>query len=146
MTDPGARRPAAVDVETIPGGLPGPAGPPAPPGPPAAPWEAWAPPLDPPATGGLPAADAELIAAAWWHRDPHLCAALMWESYAATLPPASAVSQVQTGAQSVTYSPAAPGGELGAALARAAWHRSHVGTLVSVPLRAVRRSACRAVL
>jgi hypothetical protein len=97
-------------------------------------WQAWAPPLDPPTSGGLPYADAEQIAAAWWDADPHLAAALMWESYAATLPPGSAVSQVQTGAQSVTYNPPMPGGELGAALARARWHRSFVSTLASVPL------------
>ena len=53
----------------------------------------WAPPLDPPTPGGLAAADAEAIALAWWHDDPHLAAALMWEPYAATLPPAPAVSR-----------------------------------------------------
>jgi hypothetical protein len=59
----------------------------------------------------------------------------MWESYAATLPPGSAVSQVQIGAQSVTYSPAIPGGDYGQAISRARWHRSFCSTLVSVPLR-----------
>jgi hypothetical protein len=103
----------------------------------APPWLAWAPPLDPPAPGGLATDDAEAIAHAWWDRDPHLCAALQWESYAATLPPAAAVSQVATGSQSVTYSPALPGGEVGLALARAEWHRSFT-TLASVPMRAAR--------
>jgi hypothetical protein len=97
-------------------------------------WRVWSPPLDPPTAGGLPYADAELIADLHWADDPHLCAALMWESYAATLPPGSAVSQVQTGAQSVTYSPAMPGGEYGQAISRATWHRSFLGNLVSVPL------------
>ena len=59
----------------------------------------------------------------------------MWESYAATLPPELAVAQVSTGAQSVSYGRATPGGELGAALTRAAWHRSFTSA-VSVPLRA----------
>ena len=44
----------------------------------------------------------------------------MWEAYAAALPPALAVAQVSTGAQSVSYGQATPGGDLGAALARAA--------------------------
>jgi hypothetical protein len=96
-------------------------------------WEAWAPPLNPPAPGGLPLDQAEAIAAAWWDEDPHLCAALMWESYAATLPMTPTVSQVATGAQSVSYSPAQPAGDYGLALARAAWHRSFT-TAVSVPL------------
>lgn len=96
-------------------------------------WESWAPPLFPPADGGLPVDDAQAIAAAWWDDDPHLAAALMWESYAATMPPALAVAQVSTGAQSVSYGRATPGGDLGAAMARAAWHRSFT-TGVSVPL------------
>ena len=49
---------------------------------------AWAPPLDPPAAGGLPAFAAQAIAGATWSTDPHLCAALQWESYAAMPPPA----------------------------------------------------------
>jgi hypothetical protein len=61
----------------------------------------------------------------------------MWEHYAATLPPAASVSQVATGSQSVTYSPALPSGEYGLAIARANWHRSFT-TLASVPLRAAR--------
>jgi hypothetical protein len=101
------------------------------------PWAAWAPPLDPPTPGGLAVDDAARIADAWWDADPHLCAALQWESYAATLPPAAAVSQVATGSQSVTYSPALPGGEYGLALARADRHRSFT-TLASVPMRAAR--------
>ena len=56
---------------------------------------------------------AQAIADAWWAKDPHLCAALQWESYAATLPMTPTVSQVATGAQSVSYSPAQPGGEYG---------------------------------
>lgn len=64
----------------------------------------------------------------------------MWEHYAATLPPAPAVSQVATGSQSVTYNPAMPSGEYGLALARAAWHRSYT-TLASVPLRVARGPA-----
>jgi hypothetical protein len=101
------------------------------------PWQSWAPPLDPPTTGGLPVDAATAIADEWWSADPHMCAALQWESYAAMLPPAAAVSQVSTGAQNVSYSPAAPPGAYGAALARAAWHRSFVtGELVSVPLHA----------
>ena len=77
-------------------------------------WESWAPPLAPPADGGLPYDQAEAIADAWWDDDPHLCSALQWESYAAMLPPALAVAQVSTGAQSVSYGRATPGGELGA--------------------------------
>ena len=106
----------------------------------APPWQAWAPPLDPPTPGGLAAADAEAIALAYWHDDPHLAAALMWEAYAATLPPSAAVSQVATGAQSVTYNPALPAGDYGLAIARANWHRSFT-TLVSVPLRSARAPA-----
>jgi hypothetical protein len=102
---------------------------------PCIPWESWAPPLDPPTDGGLPADQAQCIADAWWEESPHLAAALMWEAYAATLPPAPAVSQVSTGAQNVSYSPAVPGGALGLALSRAEWHRSFVtGGLVSAPL------------
>jgi hypothetical protein len=102
---------------------------------PPPPWQAWAPPLDPPTSGGLPLDQAQAIAEAVWDDDPHLCAALMWESYAAMLPPTPVVSAVSTGAQSVSYSPAAPVGDAGLAIARADWHRSFVtGQLVSVPL------------
>lgn len=97
------------------------------------PWEAWAPPLAPPASGGLPVDQAQAIAEACWAEDPHLAAALMWEAYAATLPPEPVVSQVTTGVQSVSYS--SPGGLFGTAMARAAWFRSMAGTLASVPLR-----------
>ena len=97
-------------------------------------WESWAPPLAPPTDGGLPVDDAQAIADAWWNDDPHLCAALQWESYAASLPPTPSVAQVSTGAQSVSYGRATPSGELGLALARAAWHRSFTNA-VSVPLR-----------
>jgi hypothetical protein len=98
------------------------------------PWESWAPPLDPPTAGGLPYDQAQDIADAIWADDPHLAAALMWEAYAAMLPPAPSVSSVSTGVQSVAYSPAAPVGEYGLALSRAAWHRSLASGLVSVPL------------
>ena len=47
------------------------------------------------------------------------------------------VSQVATGAQSVSYSPALPGGDYGLAMARANWHRSFT-TAVSVPLEVCR--------
>lgn len=97
-------------------------------------WETWAPPLSPPSAAGLDRAEAEAIAAAYWQADPHLAAALMWESYAATLPPTPQVSQVATGSQSVSYSPAMPGGEYGLAVGRAAWHRSLASSLASVPL------------
>jgi hypothetical protein len=101
-------------------------------------WEAWAPPLDPPTAGGLPYGQADAIAAAWWDEDPHLAAALQWESYAASLPPALPVAQVNTGAQSVTYGRAIPGGALGEALSRAQWHRSLASAGGSVPLRTAR--------
>jgi hypothetical protein len=50
------------------------------------------------------------------------------------------VSQVATGAQSVSYSPALPGGSYGLAMARATWHRSFT-TAVSVPLELPPRPA-----
>ncbi len=103
------------------------------------PWEAWAPPLDPPTAGGLPAEQAQLIADQWWAIEPHECAERQWEHYAATLPPTPVVASVTTGAQSVAYSPAQPGGEFGLAVARAAWHRSLLPTLASVPLRVAAR-------
>ena len=102
---------------------------------PAPPWVAWAPPLDPPTPGGLPYDQAEQIADATWALSPHLCAALQWESYAAMQTPTPAVAQVTTGVQSVSYSPAAPTGQYGLAMARAAWHRSFLSTLESVPLQ-----------
>lgn len=97
-------------------------------------WQAWAPPLAPPADGGLPAEEAQEIADDWWECEPHLAAALMWEAYAATLPPTLPVAQVATGMQSVSYGRATPAGALGEALARAAWHRSLFSGLISVPL------------
>ena len=100
------------------------------------PWVAWAPPLDPPASGGLAYETAEAIAAAWWHVEPHRAAAEMWTAYAATLPPSASVSSVQTGAQSVVYAPAISGGERGLAIAQADWHRSRCSTFESVPLAA----------
>ena len=102
---------------------------------PVIPWQAWAPPLDPPTTGGLPLDQAQAIADACWADDPHLCAALQWESYAAMLPPTPAVASVATGAQTVSYSPASPTGDYGLALQRAAWHRSMSGGATSVPLQ-----------
>jgi hypothetical protein len=96
-------------------------------------WVAWAPPIDPPTAGGLPAAVAQDIASALWVTDPHLCAALMWETYAAMLPPTPAVASVSTGVQSVSYSPASPTGDYGLAIQRADWHRSY-SSLTSVPL------------
>jgi len=98
-------------------------------------WHLWAPPLDPPTAGGLPQSAAQAIADAVWQTDPHLCAALQWESYAAMLPPTgSAVASVSTGAQSVSYSPPMPGGDAGMAMARAAWHRSLSQNAGSIPL------------
>jgi hypothetical protein len=104
------------------------------PEPPPQPWQLWAPPLDPPTTGGLPAAYAQAIADAVWQDDPHMCAALQWESYAGMLPPTPAVANVSTGAQSVSYSPPAPVGDYGLAIQRAEWHRSLANGLISVPL------------
>lgn len=99
-------------------------------------WQDWAPPLDPPTEGGLDAGTAQAIADAVWECDPHLCAALQWEAYAATLPLAPAVASVSTGAQSVAYPAGQPAaGDYGMALARAAWHRSFLGTLHSAELR-----------
>jgi hypothetical protein len=97
-------------------------------------WQDWAPPIDPPTAGGLAEAEAGALAAAYWDTDPHLAAALMWESYAASLPPSVPVAQVATGSQSVSYSPPMPGGDYGAAMSRAAWHRSLAGSAESVPL------------
>ena len=97
-------------------------------------WEAWAPPIAPPADGGLPYDQAQAIASDWWDCEPHLCSALQWEAYAATLPPSLPVAQVATGMQSVSYGQAVPGGDLGAAITRAAWHRSFLSELQSVPL------------
>ena len=100
-------------------------------------WESWAPPISPPVEGGLPVEDAQAIADAWWSEDPHLCAALQWESYAATLPAEGAipVAMVTTGSQSIAYGQPVPGGEVGAAIARAQWHRTFTA-VASVPPRA----------
>jgi hypothetical protein len=100
------------------------------------PWQSWAPPLDPPTAGGLPEDQAQVIADACWDDDPHLCAALQWEAYAATLPQSAAVQSVHTGMQSVAYYPPIPGGEFGLAMARAEWHRAFL-TFQAVPLQAV---------
>ena len=101
------------------------------------PWQSWAPPLEPPAAGGLPEDQAQAIADACWGEDPHLCAALQWEAYAATLPQQAAVQSVHTGMQSVAYYPALPGGDFGLAVARAEYHRSFCG-VQSIPLRVPR--------
>jgi len=99
-------------------------------------WQTWAPPLDPPTAGGLDATTAQCIADTYWSIDAHLCAALQWEAYAATLPPTPVVAAVATGSQSVTYSPAQPGGDYGLALQRAAWHRSFVtGQVLGIPMQ-----------
>lgn len=95
-------------------------------------WQLWAPPLDPPVSGGLPMALAEEIAAAYWRRNPWLAAALMWEHYAAMQPPEPQVVSVSTGVQSVAYS--APGSRFALAMARAQWFRDQMGSLFSVPL------------
>jgi hypothetical protein len=100
------------------------------------PWQSWAPPLDPPTAGGLPEDQAQAIADAYWSADPHLCAALQWEAYAAQLAPQPTVAQVATGSQSVSYSPPVPGGEYGLAISRADWHRSLASGVESVPLAA----------
>lgn len=105
-------------------------------------WQAWAPPLNPPTAGGLPYDQAQAIADAFWADSPHLCAALQWEAYAATLAPTPAVASVSTGAQSVSYSPAAPQGEFGLAMQRAAWHRAFLADqLVSVEMTGPRDRA-----
>ncbi len=95
-------------------------------------WRAWAPPLDPPTAGGLPEAEAQLIADAY--DEPHEIAAEQWEAYAALLPPQPTVAQVATGSQSVSYSPPMPGGDYGLAIGRAAWHRSFLSSLHTAPL------------
>lgn len=97
-------------------------------------WESWAPPLDPPMTGGLPLGQAQSIADAYWQDDPHLCAALQWEAYAAMLPPTPSVASVSTGMQSVVYQPAQPTGDYGLAISRAQWHRTFT-SLQTAPLQ-----------
>lgn len=101
-------------------------------------WQQWAPPLDPPTEGGLPERTAQAIYDAIWPADPYLAAAMMWESYAATLPTEASVVQVATGAQSVTYAAGTGGGAFGLAIARAKWFRSMAGSLTSVELRGSR--------
>jgi hypothetical protein len=98
-------------------------------------WESWAPPLDPPTAGGVPYDVAAEMAAEHWDSEPHLCAALQWEFYAAMQSPTPSVMSVSTGVQSIAYQPPAPTGEYGLAIARAQWHRSFIGSyLESVPL------------
>jgi hypothetical protein len=96
-------------------------------------WELWAPPLSPPAAGGLPYDVAEAIVESWWADDNYLAMAMLWEAYALTLPPEPAVSAVSTGVQSVTYA-AGGGGAFGIATARAQWFRGMAGSGGSVPL------------
>jgi hypothetical protein len=96
-------------------------------------WELWAPPLNPPVDGGLPAQFAQQIAEQHAACNPHLIAALLWEAYAGTLQPQASVQRVATGVQEVWYS--APGDPVSAAMARAAWHRSFLTDMVSVPLK-----------
>ena len=102
------------------------------------PWQSWAPPLDPPTAGGLPVDQATCIADSWWPIDPHLCAAMQWEAYAASLAPTHGVVQVSTGAQSVMYATRGgapvPTGDYGLAIQRAEWHRSFVTSMVGVPM------------
>ena len=85
----------------------------------------------PRSSGRCPGAGA-LIAAAY--DDPHEIAAEQWEAYAALLPPSPTVAQVATGSRWASYSPPMPGGDYGLAIGHAAWHRSFLGTLGSVPL------------
>jgi hypothetical protein len=98
------------------------------------PWASWAPPLDPPEAGGLSYDTAQAIAEQWWTADPHEAAALMWEAYAATLPQTPVVASVTTGAQSVAYGAAQPGGAFGLAVARANWHRAQRDTGITAEL------------
>jgi hypothetical protein len=99
------------------------------------PWQDWAPPTDPPTAGGIPFDVAQAIADVYWSDEPHMCAALQWEYYAAMQDPSPSVVQVSTGVQSIAYSPPAPGGEYGRAIAKAQWHRSFLsGYLETVPL------------
>ena len=98
-------------------------------------WELWAPPLAPPADGGLPYAEAEAIASAWWDNDPHLCGAPpMGVVRGDDAPGAGRRAGLDRRSERVSYGQATPGGDLGAALARASWHRSFTSA-VSVPLR-----------
>jgi hypothetical protein len=98
-------------------------------------WEDWAPPLNPPDPSGIPYEVAQSIADLYWPDEPHLCAALQWEYYAAMQDPSPSVTAVTTGVQSIAYNPPAPGGEYGKAMARAQWHRSFItGQMESVPL------------
>ena len=108
---------------------------------PPPPWVLWAPPLDPPVDGGLPYDQAQAIADAYWD-SPHLAAALMWESYAAMRCLRCLSRPPRPKAQTVAYSPAAPTGDYGLAISRAAWHRSFIGDeLVSVVLVSTARHA-----
>jgi hypothetical protein len=98
-------------------------------------WQDWAPPLNPPVADGVPIDVAQGLADLYWEDEPHLCAALQWEYYAAMQDPSPAVSSVSTGVQSIAYSPPAPSGTYGTAIARAQWHRSFItGHLETVPL------------
>src|SRR5215468_3156438 len=98
-------------------------------------WEAFAPPLDPPSDGGLPVVYALEIVGQYWLSDPYLALAMLWEAYAASLPPEPAVVSVSTGAQSIGYGSAGGASAFALAMARAEHFRSMRGGLASVPLR-----------
>jgi hypothetical protein len=101
-------------------------------------WQVWAPPLDPPAPGGLPREVAEQVVRNGERSGlcDHCVAAELWEAYAGMLPPAPVVASVATGAQSVSYGAGSYGtDQAGLAMARATWHRQFCdGQLTSVPL------------
>ena len=85
-------------------------------------------------TGLDPARRDEI--AALWPDDAHMAAAVAWERYAATLDADPVVVSASTGDQSVSYGPAGASAH-GAAMTRAAWHRSRaraVNVPTSVPL------------
>jgi hypothetical protein len=101
-------------------------------------WRLWAPPLDPPDERGLPEVYAQEVADAYWQADPWLCLALMWEAYAASLPPEPAVTSVSTGVQQVVYREGVGGGAFALAMARAQWFRDQRGSLISLPVKVAR--------
>jgi hypothetical protein len=110
--------------------------------PPAQSWEDWAPPLNPPDDPGVDATWAAAIADLWWDTDPHYCAGLLWQNYAALLgsPPGPPVQIVATGVQTVRYQQGnqMPSGPAGEAMAMAQWHFSlsytGYGGIKTVPL------------
>lgn len=72
----------------------------------------------------------------FWPGRPHCMAAMLWDRYAATLPPTVVAAAVTTGMQSVTFGGPTATGAAGTAMARADWHRERCngGSLVAVPL------------